>query len=83
MDRSREQIYRFIMERVEEDRATQAQVLLEGSFLKQAKGTFTKENAAHFALGIQSLAKPEAAEEVKSAVEHLTMPPDQLQRPFL
>lgn len=61
--------YDFIMERVQEGKAEEAQALLEESFARQAAGTLDREYFREIASKILSLVKPRAAEEVRAAME--------------
>lgn len=51
--------YDFIMERVQEGKAEEAQALLEESFARQAAGTFDREYFREIASKILSWSSPE------------------------
>lgn len=68
MNPGQSQFFNFIMERVTDQDAAKA--LLESNFQKQADGTFTKDDLFATQEELMKILKPEAVEEVKSAMAH-------------
>jgi len=70
MNPGQEMFYNFFMERVKDDKKEDAKALLEESFARQAAGTFDKTYLEEVRPRYFALIKPEAAEELKEAMEH-------------
>jgi hypothetical protein len=66
MNEGQKKFYDFILEQVQDEKKTKAQVLLEESFAKQADGTFTAEYMQTFILKMLAILKPDRREEVKN-----------------
>lgn len=69
MNQAQEKFYKFILERVQEDKVEQAKVLLEDNFRKQAEGNFTQEDVLKFIPKMISLLKPEKVDEVQAIMK--------------
>lgn len=69
MNQGQEKFYEFILERVQEDKAEEAKVLLADSFKKQAEGNFTQEYALQLVPKMISLLKPEKVDEVQAIMK--------------
>lgn len=70
MNQGQERFYHFIMERVQEAHTEDAKALLEGSFAKQADGTFGPEYLAEFKPKMLGWLKPEYIEEVQQIMNN-------------
>lgn len=66
MNNGQERFFSFIMERVELENQDKAKELLNESFTKQEKGTFTQEYMMNFIPRMLQLIKPECIDEVKN-----------------
>lgn len=72
MNPGQEMFYNFFMERARDDKKAEARALLEESFTKQAAGTFDKGYLDQIMPKFFAVVKPEAAEELKEAMEHFS-----------
>jgi len=70
MNAGQENFFNFILERVQEGQQTAAKELLSDNFQKQANGTFTRDDMVHTQTELMQMIKPEAVEELKTAMAH-------------
>jgi len=70
MDSGQEKFYNFIIERVRDDQKDSVKELMNENFKKQADGTFTREDMIKTQEALMKKLKPEAVEEVKTAMTH-------------
>lgn len=64
MNEGQENFFHFILERVQEDKQSEAKALLAESFQKQADKTFDGDYMSSFIPRMTALLKPEYTEEV-------------------
>lgn len=60
--------YDFFLERTKDDKKEEAKILLEEGFIRQDEGAFDKEYLEEVMPRYFELIKPEAAEELKDAM---------------
>ncbi len=70
MNQGQEMFYNFFIERVKNDKKEEAKALLEGSFARQAAGTFDMAYFQEIMPKFLAIVKPEAEEEVKEAMNN-------------
>jgi len=70
MNPGQEQFYHFILERVGEEHQNTIKELMGENFKKQAEGTFTRDDMVKTQEALMKMVKPEALEEVKTAMAH-------------
>ena len=70
MNPGQEQFYNFIVDRVLEEYKDTAKDLMNENFKKQADGTFARDDMVKTQETLMKMLKPEAAEEVKTAMAH-------------
>lgn len=70
MNQGQEMFYNFFMERAKDDKKEEAKVLLEEGFARQTDGTFDQVYLQEIMPRYFDVIKPEAAEELKQAMEH-------------
>lgn len=68
MNHEQEQFLSFILERVKEDMAEEAKVLLVENFKKLTEGTFTQDDIMQFIPKMIAMLKPEKLAEVQTVV---------------
>jgi len=70
MNPGQEQFYNFIMERILEEHKDTVKELMNKNFRKQADGAFTRADMMETQEMLMKMLKPEAMEEVKTAMAH-------------
>jgi len=70
MNAGQEDFFNFILERVQDGQQDAVKELLSGNFQKQADGTFTRDDMQHTQTELMKMIKPEAIEELKTAMAH-------------
>jgi hypothetical protein len=72
MNPGQEQFFHFILERVTPESQESIKAVLLENFKKQAEGTFTREEMQATQTALMKVLKPEAVEEVKTAMAHFS-----------
>lgn len=70
MNPGQEQFYNFILERVHEEHKDTVKELMGENFKKQADGAFTREDMLKTQETLMKMLKPEARDEVMTAMAH-------------
>jgi len=70
MDPGQEKFYDFIIERVRDEQKDAVKQLMKENFMKQANGTFTREDMVRTQETLMKALKPETMDEVKAAMAH-------------
>ncbi len=70
MNPGQKQFYDFFIERTKDDKKEEAKALLEDGFARQAAGTFDKAFLEQVMPKYFEIIKPEAVDELKTAMAH-------------
>jgi len=72
MNPGQNNFFNFIVERVNDEHKEDVKTLMQENFKKQVDGTFTREYMMETQAKLMRMVKPEAVEEVKTAMAHFS-----------